>query len=358
MDSNSKWFFAAILVIVLGLGFIAVVNYIIDPYGIFRKDFSYQFIGPNKHYVKTRYVGEHPDRYDCFVFGSSRANNIDVRKIKDGRCYNMEYSGGLPREHLDNMKYLVRKGVKIKFAIIALDEVAFQDNPDVHLNQPMRHAYPPVLNEPLFTYYLQYLFYYYDWKIMKVCARDYIKRVRGIIKEGPVHYDIFETGQLFSPGEDQAIEKDLLAHANKPEFRRRFRPSDAYMKGVTSDLNRLIEFAQENGIQLKFFIIPLYHTKYLDSGPDELDRFKKALSKMTDFWDFSGLNSITTNKYYYYETWHFRNMVGDMVLSRILGNKDVTVPKDFGIFVTAQNVDNHLQYLKQQMTEYLEKERR
>ena len=133
MDNHRRWFFTAIWLIILGLGLIAVVNYIIDPYGIFRKDFSYQFIGPNKHYIKARYVGEHPDRYDCFVFGSSRANNIDVRKIKDGRCYNMEYSGGLPREHLDNMKYLVKKGVKIKFAIIALDEVAFQDNPNVHL---------------------------------------------------------------------------------------------------------------------------------------------------------------------------------------------------------------------------------
>jgi hypothetical protein len=146
-----------------------------------------------------------------------------------------------------------------------------------------------------------------------------------------------------------------VAHANKPEFQRRFRPSEGYMEGVIKDLKNLIEFAQENHIQLKFFVIPLYNTKYLDSGPDELDRFKKALSRMTDFWDFSGLNSITTNKYYYYETWHFRNMVGDMVLSRMLGNKDVTVPEDFGIFVTAQNIDSHLQYLRQQMMEHLKK---
>jgi hypothetical protein len=191
---------------------------------------------------------------------------------------------------------------------------------------------------------------------MKVSIRDYSKRVRGIIKEGPVHYDMFDTGQIFSPGEDQTIEENPVAHANKPEFQRRFRPSEGYMEGVIKDLKNLIEFAQVNHIQLKFFIIPLYNTKYLDSGPDELDRFKKELSKMTDFWDFSGLNSITTNKYYYYETWHFRNIVGNMVLSRILGNKDVTVPEDFGIFVTAQNVDSHLQYLRQQMKKYLKKE--
>jgi len=48
-------------------------------------------------------------------------------------------------------------------------------------------------------------------------------------------------------------------------------------------------------------------------------------------------------------------MVGDMVLSRVLGNQDVTVPEDFGTFVTAQNVDDHLQRLRQQMQEYLKR---
>jgi hypothetical protein len=355
MDSNKRWFFAAILVIALGLGLTAVVNYIIDPYGIFRKDFSYQFIEPNKHYIKARYVGENPDKYDCFVFGSSRANNIDVRKIKNGRCYNMQFAGGLPREYLDTMKYMVKKGVNIKFALIALDEVSFQYNPIEHLSQPMRHPYPPVMGEPLFPYYLQYLFFYYDWKIMKVCINGYVNKLRGIIKEGPVHHDMYETGQTFSPAEDLTIEKDPVAHANKPAFEKRFRPEDVYMEGVIKDLKDLVGFAKENRIQLKFFIVPLYSTKYLDSGPNELDRFKRALSKIADFWDFSGLNSITTNKYYYYETWHFRTIVGDMVLSRLIGNKDVTVPEDFGVLVTAQNVDSHLQYLRQQMEEYLKK---
>lgn len=351
MDSNKKWFFRALLLIIAGLGFIAVMNYILDPYGIFRKDFSWQFIEPNKHYIKVRYVTEYPDKYNCFLFASSRGNNIDTRKIEGGRCYNMQHSGGLPREHLNAMRYMMKKGVNIKFALISLDEFSFQYSPDEHLGQPMRHPYPPVLNEFRFPYYLQYLFFWNDWKIMKACLNGYANKLKGI--ESSVQHDIYETGQSLAPGEDISIERDPVTHFNKPAFQKRFQPSDVYMNGVIKDLKDLVQFARENHIQLKFFIVPFYATKYLDAGPDELDRFKRELAGLADFWDFSGFNSITTNRYYYYETWHFRNLVGDMILSRMSGNKNENVPKDFGVFVTAQNIEQHLQRLRQQMKDYL-----
>ncbi len=349
MDSNKKWFFRALLLIIAGLGFVAVVNYVLDPYGIFRKDFSWQFIEPNKHYIKVRHVTEHPDRFDCFLFGSSRANHIDVRKIKGGRCYNMQHAGGLPREYLDSMKYMVKKGVKIEFALIALDEVSYNYNPKEHLSQPMRHPYPPVLNEYRFPYFLQYLFYWYDWDIMETCLSGYWNKLRGHRGEDIVRHDIYETGQTFSPNADHVIEKDPAAHANRKEFQRRFRPEDIYMDGVVRDIKELIEFARQNKIQLKFFVVPLYKTKYLDAGPDEMDRFRREVAGLTDFWDFSGLNSITINTYYYYEAWHFRGIVGDMILSRMFGYQNTNVPKDFGVFVTNENIDRHLQYLRQQM---------
>ncbi len=106
---------------------------------------------------------------------------------------------------------------------------------------------------------------------------------------------------------------------------------------------------------MTFFIVPFYKTKYLDAGPDELDRFKRALAELTDFWDFSGFNTVTTNRYYYYETWHFRTIAGDMVLARISGDRDAAVPEDFGVLVTAQSIDSHLKYLRQQMREHIEK---
>lgn len=353
MKNEKKWFLIAVCIIVVCLGTTAGLNYVIDPYGIFRQDFSWQFIEPNKNFIKGRYVSQNPDRYDCFLFASSRGNNIDAAKIKRGNCYNMQYSAGLPGEHLNMMKYMVSKGVRIKYAVIALDEFSFQYSPREHLSQPMRHPYPPALNEPLFPYYMRYLFFWYDWDIMKTCLKGFVNKLSGDSNGIFVKHDVFGTGRTISDAEDAAIERNPVSHANRQEFKKRFQPSGVYIDGAIRDLKEMIRFAAEKKIMLEFLIVPFYATKYLDVGPYELDTFRRKLAKLAGFWDFSGFNSITVNTYYYYEAWHFRNIVGDMMMARMYGGHNASVPPDFGIYVNSGNIEEHLSDLRQEMNTYL-----
>ena len=48
-------------------------------------------------------------KYDSFIFGSSRVGKINPLKIENGKYYNMTYSEGLPREHYQNIKFLIMK---------------------------------------------------------------------------------------------------------------------------------------------------------------------------------------------------------------------------------------------------------
>lgn len=153
MEKEKKWFFRALGLFVLIIGLLAAVNILIDPYGLFKKDFADQFVEPNKNFIKVRYVTDNPDRYDCFVFGSSRVNSVDARKIKGYRCYNMTYNGGLPGDHLKNLRYMVEQGVKVKLVLIGLDDFVIRDNPVSHLTQPLRHPYPPVIHESVFLFF-------------------------------------------------------------------------------------------------------------------------------------------------------------------------------------------------------------
>ena len=143
MERCRKWLFWALGILLSIVGLTGLTNYILDPYGLLRKDFTYQFIEPNKNFIKIRFITQNPDRYDSFVFGSSRVNNINVRKIQGYKCYNVHYSGGLPRDHLDNIRYLLKKKVKTKLILIGLDEFSFREDPDARLRQPLRC--PPAL---------------------------------------------------------------------------------------------------------------------------------------------------------------------------------------------------------------------
>ena len=110
-----KWFLTGLIIMTAELGSVALLNYILDPYGVFRygtwrHDVSHQFIIPSMNFIKTRYIALNPKKYDCLLLGSSRVGGIDVRHVRGATCYNMYYPEGLPRNHLDNLRYLLTKG--------------------------------------------------------------------------------------------------------------------------------------------------------------------------------------------------------------------------------------------------------
>jgi hypothetical protein len=78
-------------------------------------------------------------------------------------------------------------------------------------------------------------------------------------------------------------------------------------------------------------------------------------------WDFSGYNSITTEAVpqggdtntqmrWYWEASHYKKEVGDMILEKIFDyhNPKQQVPADFGIKLTLENIDEHLQAMREQ----------
>ena len=153
--------FSFTLCIIMGA---MLVNYKVDPYGIFKQNFDNQRIEPNQHFIKMKFVLNNPKKFDSFIFGSSRVGNIDVRKIpSEERFYNMTYSEGLPKEFLEDIKLMISNGVKIKTLLIGLDEFSFRVDPNEHLQQPMRRPY----SENLLKFYMDYLLKAPNYKIIK-----------------------------------------------------------------------------------------------------------------------------------------------------------------------------------------------
>ena len=60
------------------------------------------------------------------------------------------------------------------------------------------------------------------------------------------------------------------------------------------------------------------------------------------FWHFGYLNSITTNDYNYYEETHHIPDIDILSLNRIFQRNADSIPKDFGIFITKDNLKQSL----------------
>jgi hypothetical protein len=163
-------------------------------------------------------------------------------------------------------------------------------------------------------------------------------------------YDFFDSGRPLCKTCDDDIEKNQAKHRNSSIFDKPTHYEGDNMANALQSIRELVDIAKKNNINLTIFINPIHHTTYLDTNMEQFFTFKKELAKITSYYDFSGLNTITTDNYYYYETSHYRTKVGDMMLKRMFGYPPVAVPDDFGVFVTRQNIDAHLRNLSRQLT--------
>lgn len=303
-------------------------NYVFDTSGVFNQNFSIKRVEPNQHFVKMRYVLAEPKKYNAFCFGSSRVGNIDLMRIDNGlRYYNMTYSEGLPEEWLNDVQAFVKYGVQVKQIMIGLDDFSFRVNPELHKGQLLRIPYT---EDNLKTYFVY---------LLKKPGKPVNMEDKGSI------FDIYGTGRPLHSEPDERIEADVETHLKDEKFAKPTSYRGNRIKETIADLAKLKVLCNDNNIELIVFINPINAVTYRDTNMQEFNEFKRQLAQITDYYDFSGLNDITTNNYYYYETSHYRPLVGDMIVNRLFykGNAD------FGVYVTKENVEEHLQDLEKQL---------
>jgi len=327
------------------LSIFAAVNYYFDIYGIFRRDFSFESIEPNQHIVKMQYLLEEKNKtkYNAFMFGQSRIGNIDLTKIDNGyQYYNMTYSAGLPLEWLNDIKILLNNGIKIKQIVLGIDDMSFTISPEEHLNDLLRMPYSSSR-----LYYCKYLFRIPDKGMIKAyyAAKD------GRDPHSSL-YDIYGSGRPLHEKADNLIESNIEEHINNIKFQKYDVPKASRVEKTLDEISEIKKICYEHDIELIVFINPLHKTAYMSNNLKEFDRLKKGLSNIVDYYDFSGLNSITMNNYNYYETAHYRPLVGALIIKRLF-NKDINdIPEDFGILVNKNNVDEHLKQLHEKESQY------
>ena len=318
---------------------VLAINLTVDAFGILRTDFSRQFQLPNMNVIKMKYLLMNPQRFDSFIFGSSRVGNIDPRKIADGSCYNMIYPLGLPEEHLRNIRYLLEQGVGIKNLLVGIDEFSFTADPAPRRSDLLSQPLPAISGKPLETFYGEYYLKLRNTmpQLRKFILYNYTDRDDRA--EHRFIYDIYESGRILCPSCDE----DLA----KPHQRRKFVPDQNFNQGdyveqTLGSISEIVQLAKDHHIRLTLFINPTPEASYRTADLVRFGQFKRKLAAISDYYDFSGMNSITTDTENYYEILHFRPFVGDMMLDVMFGSPKVKVPADFGFHVTLQNVDRHL----------------
>jgi hypothetical protein len=284
-----------------------------------------------------RHILNNPAKYDALAFGSSRVNSIDASAINTMSCGNLAYSEGLPAEHLQDLETMVYNGIVPKLVLVGVDEISCFIDPELHKRQLMRMS-PP-----------------------RIILPDFVPlRVRRLItKTGYLTFLI----NYCDPNMILSSIKIIKAHKSAEESGYDWNNAQPYwesynknrIEACLSDIKKIVDLCRRNNIKLVVFTNPLHVLTYQKSADNGYLDFLYKLSEATAYYNFSGINAVTTNNDNYLETSHYKITIGNMIIDTLFNDKTDAdlLSQGFGYYVTVHNRDQLLAILRNQRESFL-----
>lgn len=326
-----KFLISFLAIAAIAMGAVAAANYHLDYYGVFHPEKEIFTTGINDRIAKMRYLlmDDNFNKYDSYLWGSSRVMKTDTQ-VTGKRTYNMGSPSGMFRDCLGQLQLLIKHRAPIDTVYLGIDDFSYLKDYSYVKAQAFGYSYQEDITKDAdaFSYYL------FRPSIIQHALRE-PEEASGVTL-------LHQTGTRFVPEKiEKAIESDPVPYVNSSRFSKGgpvLTTEEIYQKNLQT-LREIISICKENHIQLKVFFNPIQMNAYLASDFQWMQRFKKDLSKLTDFWDFSGVNYVTENNYFWYDMMHPRAFICDKILDTVSGQHKITWVPDFGVYVTPENVD-------------------
>lgn len=336
---KEKNFFCAFAAIFL-ISVISIIpiNYYVDFFGIFHRYTAepVTWDALNDRFIKMRYLlmNDNFQKYDSYLWGSSRIMKADPA-LTGEKTYNLAVPAGMTEDCLQQLKILIKNGAQIQTVYVSLDDWSYF------------RSYPPIKNE------FRWRSYYDDWKLDLKTYIEYLTNpsmVLYILKEWKGDDRKLSNGKTFlhSSGVilipesiEQNIEKHPETYVKGEQFKHPItvKPDPVEYNQCLKSIREIKHICDKAGIKMIVFFNPQHVTNYFVDDMMLMNSFKKELVKISPFWDFSGINYVTANNYFWYETSHARAFICDKILDIVSGQNRMTWVPDFGVYVTPENVD-------------------
>ncbi len=348
--NSKKWIKISTTTALIGFSLLMLTNYIVDPFNVFQSKILKHDFQINQRYIKIEYLEKNKEKYNGYMIGSSRIGTTNPKVVEHyipgAKIYNMTLNGANLYSNLMHIRYMIKAKYPIKTLYMQLDGINMSYYGSDESNY-LGRMHPYVKDESLALFYFDYLSGFFPLNIKKKIAQNFNYTFN-------VTYDL-QTGIWANPVAEEKIAKNCEEYVkNQKSFHRHNRPVLKYTtrKETIHALKEIVSLCKANNIKLYTFMVP--HNKILMDTfviKDYL-AYLKDIANITNFYDFSGYNSITTNNCNYYERSHYRPFIGKLIAARIFNDKTVNIPNDFGQLVTKENITEHLQMLKENIINY------
>jgi len=337
--SSKKWLSVVFLVIFLNMALVALVNYVVDPFGIFGTNILKNNLQMNERFVKIEYIEKNHQKYNAYLFGSSRIGVVDPKVIEkyvpNSKFYNFTVSSANLHDYLMHLRYFVEQNYEIKTLYLQLD-IDDMNNYGQDSSDYLSQLHPHVTHDSLALFYARYLLGFFPLNIRTKIEVNLAQEVKKT-------YDL-ENGTWELPYNEKALREDAKKYVEQEKsFHFKNRRVIYYTQEVHNKeaLKEIVEICKEEKIKLYLFITP-HNQNMMDTFVlEDYRKYLRNISEITTFYDFSGYNSVTTNNENYYEMSHYRPHVARWVAAYIFNDKSVNIPRDFGKIIEKGDINGH-----------------
>jgi hypothetical protein len=348
--NSKKWIKILLTLCTLAVGFVGGVNYLVDPFDIFHTKILKEQFQINERFIKIEFLEKNHNKFDSYMFGSCRIGTTppDVlnQYVNDANFYNFTISSANLYDYLLHLQYFIKKEYPLKNLYLEID-IDNMNNYGRIESDYLRKFHPYVLDQSLYSYYISYLTGFFPFNIRG--------KIELNIKRDDITTYSLETGSWSKPIKEKKIQENPLKFISEESSfhikNARLIKNSSKLKNLKA-LSEIVNLSKKNNINLIVFTTP-YNKNMMDNFilNDYFD-FLKEISTVINFYDFTGYNSITLNNTNYYEPSHYRENVGRLIAAKIFNDKSIDVPKDFGVLVTKDNINEHLENLRKQVNDY------
>lgn len=297
-----------IIIFTAGIGVVLLISIALlvwtDTYSVLGERLNRFIDEPNRNFLKVEHILENPNRYNGFIFGSSRVGAILPSHVKGGKFYNMTYSEGIPHEHLLNLQLFLKQGIKIKKVLLGLDEFSYQVSFLQHQHQWLTRAHPLATGSSWSGFYR---FYFFRLPTQHD-KRQFLKKYSH--PDQRITVDITDQDRFYQ----KYLTKNKNVRSNHPLYLKPTLYHGNTLPETLQDIREIVYLCKQNNIELTVFINPIHHTTYKHTNHNLLKQFKQELNRIIPYYDFSGPNKITQNNANFVDTSHYTVNIGDQML--------------------------------------------
>ena len=367
---STKWikiFFGLSLFVVL---FVGGVNYIVDPYGIYKTNIFQNKPEQDKNIRLAKVVKVEEFKPFSISLGTSRTEyGYDPNhEYFSKQSYNLAVSAASLYENRLYLEHAIKQG-NLKEVILVADWIMFNTkfmtkSYDFEDSFNIENIYKQLFSVDLFRSSLNTII---KQKVkssyLENGQRDWYFNQENIDKQG---------------GHLKVMNKDEESYYKKSTYKINSNIYQDTKKDSLEDFRKILELCYQNNIKLDIVFGPS-HIRQWEAYDYYQDietwyKWKKDVvlfvEKIADeqektpyrIMDFSVYHELTAETVptnpkekmkYHWEASHYKKELGDIVLDRLL---DISPYKDFGVELNIQNIDNHIQNLREDRVKFIDTE--